>query len=82
MGKCHVVSAKRVGWEQMYDYYSFPVDEYSKEEAMAQFFPVQKETIKNNGHWCSYTAYEYNGEIYHSIIYSGIEDEANLINKI
>ena len=33
----------------MYDYYTFPVNEYSKEEAMAQFCSVQKETMKDNG---------------------------------
>ena len=48
MGKCHVISAKRMGWEQMYDYYTFPINEYSKEEAMAEFCPVQKETMKNS----------------------------------
>lgn len=76
MGKCHVISAKRMGWEQMYDYYTFPVDEYSKEDAMNQFNSVQKTTKKNNGNWYDYTAYEYNGTVYHSIIYSGIEDES------
>jgi hypothetical protein len=76
MGKCHVISAKRLGWEQMYDYYTFPVDEYSKEDAMNQFFTVQKETTKANGQSYPYTAYEYNGEIYHSIIYSGIADDS------
>ena len=76
MGKCHVISAKRMGWEQMYDYYTFPVNEYSKEEAMAEFCPVEKETMKNNGQWYPYTAYEYNGEIYYSIIYYGIADES------
>ena len=76
MGKCHVISAKRMGYEQMYDYYPFPVDKYSKEEAMAQFRSVQKYTEKNNGQWYPYTAYEYNGEIYFSIIYSGIDDES------
>lgn len=75
MGKCHVISAKRMGWEQMYDYYTFPVEEYSQEEAMAQFNLVEKETMKSNGNWYPYTAYEYNGEVYHSIIYSDIADE-------
>lgn len=76
MGKCHVISAKQMGWEPMYDYYTFPVDEYTEEEAMAQFCPVQKETMKNNGKWYSYTADEYNGETYYSIYYSGIADES------
>ena len=78
MGKCHVISAKRMGWEQMYDYYPFPVDQYTKEEAMAQFREVRKDAIKNN-HWVNYTAYEYNGELYYSIRYSGIEDESEFL---
>ena len=76
MGKCHVISAKRMGWEQMYDYWTFPVEQYTKEEAIAQFLPVQKETLKNNNRWYTYTAYEYQGNTYYSIIYSGIADES------
>lgn len=41
---------------------------------MNQFKPVTKEALKNN-HWYSYTAYEYDGETYHSIQYSGLSDE-------
>ena len=76
MGKCHVISAKRMGWEQMYDYWTFPVEQSTKEEAIAQFLPVQKETLKNNNRWYTYTAYEYQGNTYYSIIYSGIADES------
>ncbi len=75
MKKYHVISAKRMGWETIYDYHFFPVDEFTKEDALAQFRPVQNETMKNNGNWYPYTAYEYDGQTYHSIIYSGIEDE-------
>ena len=45
-------------------------------ESKTLLIPVQKETMKNNGQWYQYTAYEYNGEIYYSIIYSGIADES------
>ena len=76
MGKCHVISAKRIGYDEMYDYFSFSVDKYSKEEAMAQFRPVEKYTEKNNGQRYPYTAYEYDGELYYSIMYSGIDDES------
>lgn len=74
MGKCHIISTKCIGWEQKYDYYTFPTDKFSKEDAIDQFKPMQKETMKNNK-WYPYTAYEYNGVLYHSIIYSGTEDE-------
>ena len=76
MGKCHVISAKKLGWEQIYDYYAFPVEQFSKEDALNQFRRVSKETLKNNGQWYPYTAYEIGDKVYHSIIYSGIADES------
>jgi len=44
---------------------------------MSQFCPVQKETLKNNS-WYPYTAYEYDGETFYSIEYSGIADESEI----
>ena len=82
MEKYHVVSAKRMGWDngdRTYEYFFFPINEYSKEEAIDQFKTVRKETMKNNS-WYPYTAYEYDGEIFYSIQYSGIADETE-INK-
>lgn len=77
MKKYHVISAKRMGWnngDETYEYFFFPIDEFSKEDAIAQFRPVQKETLKNN-HWYTYTAYEFEDEIFYSIIYSGTANE-------
>lgn len=82
MKKYHVVSAKRMGWDngnRTYEHFFFPVDEYSKEYAMAQFKAVRKETLKSNS-WYPYTAYEYNGETFYSIQYRGTADESE-INK-
>lgn len=82
MKKYHVVSAKRMGWnneDRTYEYFFFPVDEYSEKQAMSQFRTVIKKTLKNNS-WYSYTAYEYDGETFYSIQYSGIADE-NELNK-
>ena len=80
MSQYHMISAKRMGWDQMYDYYPFPTDKYSKESALALFCPVTKTTMKNNG-WYEYTAYEFKGEVYYDIIYDGIYDESNLIDR-
>lgn len=83
MKKYHVISAKRMGWDngdRTYEYFFFPVDEYSKEQAMAQFKTVRKETLKNNS-WYPYTAYEYDGETFYSIQYSGIADESEISNR-
>ena len=80
MREYHVVSAKRMGWnngDRTYEYFFFPVDEYTKEQAMAQFKTVRKETLKNNS-WYPYTAYEYDGETFYSIQYSGIADESEI----
>ena len=83
MKKYHVVSAKRMGWDngdRNYEYFFFPIDECSKEQAMAKFKKVRKETLKNNS-WYSYTAYEYDGETFYSIQYSGIVDESEISNN-
>lgn len=74
--KLHIISAKKFGYDAGYDYSPFPADMFTRESAMAQFTPVTKETLKNN-HWYSYTAYEYDGETYYSIQYSGLTDEEN-----
>jgi len=74
----HVISAKRMGWDngdESYAYFFFPTDEYSQEQAMAQFYPVLKETLKDNNQWYSYTAYEFEGETFYSITYSGTATE-------
>ena len=75
MRKFHVFSAKHIGWEQLYDYIPFPVDEFSKEEAEKQFVPVEKYTTKNNGETYPYTAYQYDNTDYYSVMYLGIKTE-------
>lgn len=81
MRQYHMISAKRMGWDQIYDYYLFPTDRYTKKIALAEFYPVTKETMKNNGQWYKYTAYEFRGETYYDIIYDGIYDESNLLRR-
>lgn len=73
--KLHIISAKKFGYDAGYDYIPFPTNEYTKEQVMAQFKRVTKETLKNNT-WYPYTAYEYDGETYYSIQYSGIVEES------
>lgn len=73
----HVISAKKMGWDGIYDYIYFPTSRYSMDDAIAQFVPVMKETLRNN-HWVTYTAYEYDGEMYYEIIYSGVVHESEL----
>ena len=81
MRKYHVVSAKRMGWnngDKTYEHFFFPVEIYSKEAALALFRRVQRETLKSNNRWYPYTAYEYDGETFYSIEYCGIADESEL----
>lgn len=75
MREFHVFSAKRLGWETMYDYIPFPVEKFSKDEAEKQFIAVKKCTTKNNGESYPYTAYEYDNTTYYSILYLGIKTE-------
>ena len=75
--KYHVVSAKHFGYDKGYDYLFFPINKFSKEEALDQFQPVEKFTEKNNNIY-PYTAYEYDGNTYYSVQYSGIADESEI----
>lgn len=75
MKKYHVVSAKKMGWDDEWEYFFFDTEEYTEDEAMAQFTPVEKETLKSNNRWYPYTAYEFEGETFYCIRYSGITDE-------
>lgn len=78
MKKYHVISAKRLGYnngDRTYAYFFFPADAFTEEQALGQFNKVQKMTLKANCHWYPYTAYEYGGEIFYSIQYSGLADE-------
>ncbi len=80
MKKYHVVSAKRMGWDngdRTYEHFFFPTEEYSKEDALARFKKVTKEALKNNRLY-PYTAYEYDGETFYSIVYRGIADESEI----
>jgi len=77
--KKHCFVAKRMGWNAERDMILFDSNLYTQEEAFAQFKKVKKETLKNN-HWYPYTAYEYNGVMYHDVGYLGIHDENNLPN--
>ena len=51
MKKYHVISAKRMGWdngEQTYEHFFFPEDRFTEASALAEFKPVQRQTLKNN----------------------------------
>ena len=56
MKKYHVISSKIMGYnngDRTYEYFFFPIDEFTKEQALGQFKEVQKETLKSNNHWVS-----------------------------
>jgi len=76
-----MISAKRMDWDTIYDYFPFPTDKYSKEDALNQFIPVQRETMKNKGNGYPFTAYEFQGEEYYSLVYDGTFDEEYLLNQ-
>lgn len=73
----HVFKATKMGWNMKADGVWFDADLYSREEAEAQFIPVQQWTEKN-GHSFLYTAYEYDGVLYHHYEYKGLFDDDDM----
>ncbi|EIK79760.1 hypothetical protein CGSMWGv55152_04880 [Gardnerella vaginalis 55152] len=63
----HVFKAKRIGWDEEQEGVWFDSDQYTKEEAEAEFKPYQGRTQKGY----SYTGYEYDGAKYHDFTYLG-----------
>ena len=68
--RVHWFLATRLGWDKKQDVVWFE-DTYTKDEAIAEFRPVEKETLKANNRWYPYTAYEYDGVQYHDFEYMG-----------
>ncbi|MGI6462823.1 MAG: hypothetical protein ACOX04_04265 [Candidatus Scatomorpha sp.] len=69
----HVFRATKLGWDKEREGIWFNSDDYTKEEALAEFKPYQGTTY--NGY--SYTGYEYDGQKYHDVTYLGeYDDEA------
>ena len=91
MKKYHVFSAKNFGYESdlgdgTYDYFVFPIDEFSQSDAKGLFVRVTKYTWKNNNEY-PYTAYEYQGlqycsdlygKQYYEVLYNVVFDEDNV----
>lgn len=42
MRQYHMISAKRMGWDQIYDYYLFPTDRYTKKVHWLSFTLLQR----------------------------------------
>ena len=72
----HVFKCVKKGWDRETEGVWFDADLYTKEEAEAQFIPVDKMVEKSGGHWFPFTFYEYDGETYYSVEYQGeFEDD-------
>lgn len=69
----HVFKAKKLGWgDDKIEGIWFDADDYTKEEAEAEFKPYQGVTQRGY----DYTGYEYDGERYHHYTYLGeFEDD-------
>ncbi len=69
----HVFKAKKLGWgDDKTEGIWFDADDYTKEEAEAEFKPYQGVTQRGY----DYTGYEYDGERYHHYTYLGeFEDD-------
>ncbi len=67
----HVFRATKLGRESEQEGIWFDADQYTKEEAEAQFIPVER--VSQKGYF--YTAYEYDGQLYHDIYYAGCYED-------
>jgi len=63
----HVFKATKIGWDEEKEGVWFDSDEYTKEEAEAQFKPYEGVTQRG----FPYTGYEYDGQKYHDYTYLG-----------
>ena len=63
----HIFKATKIGWDQEQDGVWFDSDQYTKEEAEAQFKPYEGTTMRGY----PYTGYEYDGQKYHNYTYLG-----------
>lgn len=68
----HVFKGTVMGWDKKEEGIAFDADQYSKEEAEAQFKTFEGTTQKGY----PYTGYEYDGQKYHDVKYLGdFEDD-------
>lgn len=70
----HLFKATKLGWKKEQEGVWFDSNEYSKEEAEAQFKPYKGTTERGY----DYTGYEYDGQAYHDYTYLGEFDDDNL----
>ena len=67
----HLFKAQKMGWAEEQEGVWFDSDQYTKEEATAEFKPY--EAVSQKGY--SYTGYEYDGQKYHHFTYLGEFEE-------
>lgn len=67
----HVFKATKLGWDKEKEGVWFDADDYTKEEAEAEFKPYQGVTQRGY----DYTGYEYDGERYHDYTYLGVFED-------
>ena len=77
--KVHVFKATKMGWDNESEGVWFDTDLYTREQAEAQFVPVEKMCEKNGGYY-PYTCYEYDSQTYHHYVYLGIFDYEHMPN--
>lgn len=68
----HLFKATKIGWSKEQEGVFFDTEDYTEEEAKAQFQPYQGVTQRGY----DYTGYEYDGQKYHDVTYLGeFEDD-------
>ncbi|MHA2788797.1 hypothetical protein ACXZ66_06575 [Corynebacterium sp. S7] len=67
----HVFRAQKLGWEKEKEGIWFDADEYTEEEAKAQFEEYEGTTQRGD----SYAGYEYGGDKFYRVTYLGLYED-------
>lgn len=73
----HVFRATKIGWDQEQEGIWFDSDQYTKEEAEAEFKPYEGTTQRGY----QYTGYEFDDQKYHDVTYLGEYEDDNIPKK-
>ena len=74
----HVFKATKLGWGKEKEGVWFDADDYTKEEAEAEFKPYQGVTQRGY----DYTGYEFGGQRYHDYSYLGVFEDDEMPKSV
>ena len=81
VNRWYVFKCVKAGWGGETEGVWFDAETYAREEAEAQFVPIEK-MVEKNGRWVPFTFYEYGGEVYYQVEYQGEYHENDMPGMI